>query len=113
MLGLRPQNLGAQTSRGKQGKIAVRPRMVGYFKLRLGHDLQHPAGMGAHPLAAHKERGRDMLGPQKTENIHIAAGSNGIQLAKIKGKSNHLGPIGQRNPPDGAHRVRSERWKHH
>ena len=87
--------------------------MVGYFKLRLGHDLQHPAGMGAHPLAAHKERGRDMLGPQKTENIHIAAGGDCIQLAKIKGKSNHLGPICQRYPPDGTHRVRPERRKHH
>ena len=112
VLRLSPQNLSAKPRGRKQGKIAVRPSVVGDFKLGLTHDLHHPAGVGAHPFAPHKERGGYVFGTQKTEDFHVAARGDRIQLAQVKGEGNHLGSVGNGNTPNSAHICGRERGQH-
>jgi hypothetical protein len=76
--------------------------MIANFEKRVSHKLHGLLRMRAHPFAARKKSGLDLIGPQVIHDPGIIAAGIIFNFTKIEGQGNEFDIFGQFN---GAYRI--------
>ena len=109
---LRSKHLFFKLRSRKQRAVAMAPGVVGNLEKGDGQHLVQPAGVAAHPFAAHKEGSGQFFGAQKIDDAHIAAGNRGLQFAKIESQRHHFHFLRHSDSANDAHVLSAKRRQH-